>query len=448
MSETLTRRLATLIADTRPDETARGKSRAGVLDYLAVTLPVLLGRVADSGMVCLRRVYDGRDARTRALLLGYAGHALDYDDFHPDFRGHPSTVILPALFALAAEHPTVGAARFLDAYTVGVEAAGRLGLAAGRRHYAMGFHSTGTLGTLAATAAAARLVKADAGATAVMLGIAATQASGLRAQTGSAAKPLHAGLAAQAAVAACQLALAGFSGQPDGIIEDFLAASCGGQQDPDLLTDRWGEPWRIVTPGLEFKPYAACSGTHSAADAARRLRRQWLDSGHTLDALLDRLDHIEVAFPPGGDLAPSVRRPRNGMEARFSLEYVIAAGLLLDDLTLAEFAEGPVNPAISALAQRVSRCPDPLAPPDELDPSARFHQVTLFFHHDAPLRCKVTRRESLSHPVDLSHKLRRCLAGETDATIDAIESLSRLDSPSALSRLGTLLLSALHQPRR
>src|SRR5476651_280712 len=103
MTPTPTRQLARLIVGSCPDAAAREKARSGLLDYLAVTLPVLLGRAPDSGLDRLFEVYNGRDARTRALLLGYAGHALDYDDFHPDFRGHPSTVILPTLFALAAE---------------------------------------------------------------------------------------------------------------------------------------------------------------------------------------------------------------------------------------------------------------------------------------------------------------------------------------------------------
>ncbi len=69
---------------------------------------------------------------------------------------------------------------------------GRLGLAVGSQHYTLGFHNTATLGTIAAAAACARLVHATERQTAVILGIAATQSAGLRAQFGSDVKPLHA----------------------------------------------------------------------------------------------------------------------------------------------------------------------------------------------------------------------------------------------------------------
>ncbi len=443
----ITQQLSTLIHATQPDPISRDKARAGVVDYLAVTLPVLWKKVVDSGFTHLCQVYNGDDARTHALLLGYAGHALDYDDFHPDFRGHPSTVILPVLFALAAGRPAVNHDDFLDACVIGIEMAGRLGLATKQQHYKLGYHTTGTLGTLAATAAAARLMKADPRATAIMLGIAATQASGLRAQSGSAVKPLHAGLAAQAAVSACQLTLAGFNGQQHGVVENFFSASCAGQHDLSLISTNWGHPWRIVTPGLEFKPYASCSGTHSAADAARRLRHQWLNGGGTVNQLIDSLNYIEVAFPPGGDIAPSIRRPGNGIEARFSLEYVIAAALIYDDLTLDIFSEGKLDPRISQLAEKVIRYPDPAAQPDELNPAARFHRVTLVFHDAPPQQCEITRAESLAHPVDLLEKLRRNLADENATTIAEIIQLSQLNTPSSLTQLWHLLHTALYQQR-
>jgi len=137
---TLTAELSHLILSTQPSAEAREKARQGVQDFIAVTWPVLQGHVTDSGLPALRRVYNQNDARSKALLFGYAGHALDFDDFHADFRGHPSTVILPALFALTNE-TTSTAEQFLDAYVIGVEVAGRLGLAAGQQHYTQGFHN-------------------------------------------------------------------------------------------------------------------------------------------------------------------------------------------------------------------------------------------------------------------------------------------------------------------
>lgn len=437
----LTRALAALIVDTLPSADAREKARAGLLDFLAVTLPVTRGDIDDSGLKSLRQVYRANDAQSRALRLGYAGHALDFDDFHADFRGHPSTVILPALLALAAERADIDGDRFLDAYVIGVEAAGRLGLAAGPRHYTLGFHSTATLGTIAAAAACARFVGAGAQDTAVILGIAATQASGLRAQFGSEAKPLHAGLAAQAAVSATLLALSGFHGQADKVLDAFLTACCAGAQQAEKLTAGWGAPWRIVHPGLEFKPWPTCGGTHGAADAARAIRQAWLQRGKNIAGLQQELERVEVSFPPGGDIAASVRQPTNGIEARFSLEYVIAASLLRETLLLADFSQGALDEEIAALAQTVARRPDLTAPPDELNPANRFHQVTIFLRTGETLQKRFTRQQSLAIPFDLAGKVDTCLSHATDTQREEVVALSRLESRDSLPRLTDLLFT-------
>lgn len=437
----LTQALAALIVDTLPSADAREKARVGLLDFLAVTLPVTRGDIDDSGLKSLRQVFRMDDAQSRALRLGYAGHALDFDDFHPDFRGHPSTVILPALLALAAERQDIDGIRFLDAYVIGVEAAGRLGLAAGSQHYTLGFHSTATLGTIAAAAACARLVGADEQDTAVILGIAATQAAGLRAQFGSEVKPLHAGLAAQTAVSATLLAIAGFHGQADKVLDAFLAACFANAQQTPMLTAGWGAPWRIVHPGLEFKPWPTCGGTHAAADAARAIRREWLQRGKSVAALKQEVERIDVAFPPGGDIAASVRQPTTGIEARFSLEYVIAASLLRETLLLSDFSQGPLDPEISALARTVIRCPDVTAPPDEHNPAARFHLVTIFLRNGERLQKRFTRQQSLAIPFDLAGKVRTCLSRATDAQREDIVMLSRLESRDSLSRLTDLLFT-------
>ncbi|MCU5773608.1 MmgE/PrpD family protein [Erwiniaceae bacterium BAC15a-03b] len=431
----LAQQLATLIVSTRPAEEARARARSGLLDFIAVTLPVVSGEIADSGLRSLRQVYRHHDSQTQALLLGYAGHALDFDDFHADFRGHPGTVILPALLALAAQQAAISGDDFLDAYVTGVEVAGRLGLAAGPQHYILGFHNTATLGVIAAAAASARLLDASTEQTAVILGLAATQASGLRAQFGSAVKPLHAGLAAQAAVSATLLTLAGFDGQPQQVLESFLHAYCAGQQQPQKLTASWGEPWRIVAPGLEFKPYPTCSGTHSAADAARQLRTAWLQQGNSIAALAAAIQRIDIAFPPGGDIAAFIRHPQNGVEARFSLEYVVAIALLRDNLRVGDFAEGPLDAEIAALAEKVVRCPDKSAPPDELNPGQRFHQVTLWLSSGERLQQRVTRQQSLAIPLDLTNKLRSCLPNRSESQLQQIVTRSQLHAADDLPAL-------------
>lgn len=116
--------------------------------------------------------------------------------------------------------------------------------------------------------------------------------------------------------------------------------------------------------------------------------------------MADDIAGITVSFPPGGDTAPFIRKAATGVEARFSLEYVIAAALLEGELKLARFAEGAVDPAIAALADKVTRLADDSTPPDEQDPDARFHKVTLFLRDGSRLTSRVTRRETAAKPTD------------------------------------------------
>ncbi|WP_038902069.1 MmgE/PrpD family protein [Dickeya dadantii] len=436
----ITNQLARLIVASQPDTAVIDLARDGVTDFIACALPVWHGAVADSGLAPLKSVYPGHDSQTRSLLLGYAGHALDFDDFHSGFRGHPGTVILPALLALAGEQPAITEEQFLVAYAIGVETAGRLGLAAGPRHYSQGYHNTATLGAIAAAAAACRLTGATPDQTANALGLAASQAAGLRAQFGSAMKPLHAGLAARAGLSAAQLALAGFHGNHDTVLDAFLAAHGDGQHHSDALITDWGNPWRLVSPGLTFKRYPTCGGTHSAAEAAFILREQWLKRyEQPSDNLPDAVDRVTVTFPPGGDAAPFIRQATTAVEGRFSLEYVIAAALLEGELRLERFTEGPVDPRIAALADKVSRQADPNAPPDEQNPDARFHDVSLWLKDGSRLDASVTWRQTAAAKTDVAAKLRQTLSLLPQLPADKVLSDCQLRTPGSLAALVRLL---------
>jgi 2-methylcitrate dehydratase PrpD len=72
-------------------------------------------------------------------------------------------------------------------------------------HYDRGFHSTGTLGAFGAAAAAGLLLGLDEDQMTVALGLAGTQAAGLKAMFGTMAKPFHAGKAAANGVLAARL---------------------------------------------------------------------------------------------------------------------------------------------------------------------------------------------------------------------------------------------------
>ena len=430
----LTQSLAQTLSSLHPGEPERNNARDGVTDYFACLFPVLHGSVIDSGLDAIFRVYPAEHSvENLALQLGYMSHSLDFDDYHANFRGHPTTVVLSTLLALSKDRGTVSAEGFLDAYIVGVELAGRLGKAIGTRHYSAGVHSTATLGTIAAAGAACRLMALSQADTQVALGLAATQASGLRSQFGSAAKPLHAGLAARSAVNSVLLAQAGFHAQSSGVLESFLQALGFGVEQPQALLSDWGQPWRIVEPGLEFKRYPTCGGTHSAAEAAFVLREQWLAVGQGVCP--DDIERIEVSFPPGADTAPNIIAPENGVEARFSLEYVIADALINGCVALENYSEAAVKPAIASLAARVTRQPDLTAPADELDPDRRFHRVTLWLRDGRTLSHCVTRRTTAAAYTDVQAKLQRSLSALPAPQAQSIINDARLPDAVALHRL-------------
>ena len=438
---TLSQDFARRIADARPleDAAAVQAAREGVLDFLAAAFPgpadpawhKLRGVLPQGGGTARVMGQPGTaDAASAALLNGYAGHALDFDDVHSSVRGHPGTVLLPALFALADSLPSTTALDLLDAYIVGVEAMARLGLALGSKHYETGFHNTATLGPLGAAAACARLLKLDAAATENALGLAATQAGGLRLQFGSEAKPLHAGLAARAGLFAAQLAQAGLQGAP-GVLEapiGFLDAYGFGAADAQRALADWGAPWQIVTPGLYFKPYACCTATHYAADAALALRAE-----HQLRA--NDIAAVRVVFPPAGDTPLTVTDPATGLEGRFSVEYVLAAALVDGALGLSLFDERPAREDLRAFGRRVSRAYDEDAPRASTDPKTRFSTVQVTLHDGRQYTQQV---QGLSRAKDLAAKFADTTQQQPEALRAVPALVGRMHSRDDLIQLTAL----------
>src|SRR6185436_778200 len=153
-------------------------------------------------------------AETAALVNGTFGHALDYDDVLSMMPAHPSAVILAAVLA-DLDGERVSGTRLIEAYALGVEVGGKIGLGITTGHYQRGFHATGTLALFSALAALAKLHRLDVATARQAFGIAGSMASGLRRNFGTMTKPLHTGLAARSAVTAFRLATSGFTAAPD-----------------------------------------------------------------------------------------------------------------------------------------------------------------------------------------------------------------------------------------
>lgn len=253
-------------------------------------------------------------ARQAAFVNGVAGHALDYDDVNLAMRVHPTTVILPGVLALAEARGLSGRA-VIEAFVAGYEAAGMIGALISAGHYARGFHATGTLGAFGAAAACARLLGLDEAATARALGLAGSQAAGLKAQFGTMAKPMHAGRAAEAGLTAALWAEAGVTARED-ILEHprgFIATQTDGLPPQGLQWTGYALDENL------FKHHAACFGTHGTLEAIGALRRQGLRP--------EEVRTIRLKVHRGADAMCNIPEPRTGLEAKFSLRFNAALAL-------------------------------------------------------------------------------------------------------------------------
>ena len=361
MSETgLTHVLASKAAGLDYDNLpppARELVRQCVLDYLGVAVAgasdglvrLLLDEMNEAGGAPKASVI-GHELRlpalSAALVNGAAAHALDYDDVNMAMPGHPSVAILPALLALAELRHSSGHA-VATAFVAGYETTCRIGAALQPGHYNLGFHSTGKIGSFGAAAACARLLGLDAETTAIALGIAGTQAAGLKSQFGTMCKPFHAGKAAQCGLLAARHAARGFSSRTD-IVECVQGFAL--THGPDFApAAALAEP----EGGLHlfanlFKYHAACYLTHAPIECARRLRED-----HRLEP--DAIAGITLRLDASCERVCNIPAPSDGLQSKFSLRQTVAMALAgVDTASLGAYsAENARDPRLVGLRERV-----------------------------------------------------------------------------------------------
>ena len=328
LTAALAQRAAELDYDDLPTP-IRELARQCVLDYLGCAIAgagdplvrMLLDEMMEGGGAAQASVighHERLPALAAALVNGAAGHALDYDDVNLAMPGHPSVAILPGLLALAELKGSSGQ-EVITAFVAGYEIACRIGMALQPGHYALGFHSTATVGSFGAAVACARLLGLGAEATATALGIAGTQAAGLKSQFGTMCKPFHAGKAAGNGLLAARLAARGFSSRADLLeCEQGFAATHGPDFSPEAA---------LVTPekGYHlfanlFKYHAACYMTHAPIECAREVRRADGRSPEKIGAITLRLD-------AGCDRICNIAAPVDGRQSKFSLRQTVAMAL-------------------------------------------------------------------------------------------------------------------------
>jgi 2-methylcitrate dehydratase PrpD len=358
----LTRQAANFVAAINPGALPLqcvNAARIGFLDCVGVMIagahepaPRIVARMVPTSTSndAALEIPSGRQlsAPDAALVNGVAAHVLDYDDVA--LAGHPSAVLVPAILAEGWTLDASGA-DVIAAYVAGYELWALLEEMEPGQLHDRGFHPTALLGTLATAAACARLHGLNAERTAHAVAIAASMAAGLVANFGTMTKSFHAGRAAQSGVLAARLAKEGFTASPDvlehrtGFMRAFSPSGTPRVDGGDLGL---GSNWRMPTHGLNVKRYPTCYCTHRAIDAM-------IDLAKAHDLKPDAVAEIRVRTGATQMLMLRNATPRTALEAKFSMQFAMAAALVARRVGLSELTDEFVRrPEIAANLGKVT----------------------------------------------------------------------------------------------
>ena len=450
----LTERVAQFVHATHYEDLPADVVRLGkkaILDCLGLALA---GSISDGSMILRRHIArlqcagglsavfgtgGQAPARFAALANGMAMHSDEFDDTHNPSRIHPSAAVVAALFA-AAEAAERSGRDVLTAFNVGVEVSCKISIATAGGHYQRGYHSTGSVGVFGATAAVCNVQRLPVETIHAALGIAGSEAAGLRENFGTMTKPLHAGRAAESAVDAAELAAMGFTATPT-ILEGPLGffQACAGACDPDVLLNTLGNPWTIAVPGIAVKPFPSGRLTHPAMCGLDDIMTE-----HAISPSQVACIGVRTNRQLPGNL--TYHRPVTGLQGKFSMEFCLAAILLLRKAGLSEFTDEVVNhPDIQDAIRKIDyTCyDDEEAAAKNYPLLATFLEVVLKDGRRFEARVDVARG---SPPISMTEeqvadKFRQCAAyagwpaERSERIVDATLNLEKLAHISALSGL-------------
>jgi aconitate decarboxylase len=371
-TEAITEKLADCIAavrfETLPPE-AISMAKVVTLDGIANMLAgsqeplgkILTRYVSSMGGIPAATVI-GTATKTSPPMAAFANaafcHSMDYEAmWWPPT--HPTSPVLPSILALA-EHEGISGKRLVEALVVGFEVQGRLNLSVEwiQEPYSY-FHPPGSLGMIGSAAACAKLLGLDAWTTRMAMGIAASRASGLWANTGSMTKSQHSANSARSGVEAVILAREGYTSN-ENIIENpkggFAQLVLRGNADLPVIVKDFGNPYRMVNPGLTIKKYPAQTTTHWGIDAALELKSRGSFSPNEI-----RNVTVTVGHPNWSAHWP---RPRSGLEGKFSIHYTVAIALLDGEFSIDSFTdERRFSPDVETMLEKITVLEDEKIPP-------------------------------------------------------------------------------------
>ncbi|WP_101842610.1 MmgE/PrpD family protein [Halobacillus sp. Marseille-P3879] len=301
----------------------------GAAEHSSIDMLVELSNdLSSSGEATIFGRREKSDISTAALVMGTASHIFDYDDTHLDTIHHPSGPVAPVVVALG-EHLEASGEEALKAFILGCEAELRISNAVYPSHYKLGWHITSSTGVFGAAIAAGVLLGLDDDELSNAMGIAGTQAFGLRASFGTMAKPLHPGKAAQTGLLSALLAQKGFTGS-----QEILEAKRGfanvlaPEHELEKVNFNWGEDWELLKN--TFKPYACGIVLHPSIDACIYFKER---------ISFEELKSIQLTVNPYVLELTGNRNPKTGLEGKFSIYFAAAAAFIYGEAGFKQFTD-------------------------------------------------------------------------------------------------------------
>jgi 2-methylcitrate dehydratase PrpD len=297
-----------------------------------------------------------------ARILGTAGHAHDWDDSQVSIDPahvyglltHPTIPPLSSALVMAQKVSGIDGKAFMLAFLTGFEVECKISEWMLPQHYVRGMHSSGTVGTFGAYAAAAKLLDLRGDKLRSGFGIAASFAAGIRCNFGTMTKPLHVGRAAENGVTAALLAAEGFTADPDALDGPWgFYAVQGGGVSAEKTSQGFGKVWTIIEPGVSIKPYPCGVLTHPTIDLMLKLV-----TDH--DIKPDDIDRVKVYA--GTNILNPIRYPiaANHLQAKFSLPAALAMIALTRKAGKREFSDDFVGSApMQEVQKRITTELDP-----------------------------------------------------------------------------------------
>ena len=320
------------------------RAKNSLLDYLAVTCAGAAFQkekldkyfaFAQPEEGKFRAIGTGKDLALKeaVFLNGLNGHALDFDDGTNSGIIHLGSPIFSLLLPLAQRYGKT-VEEVLKATIVGYEASYTMAVSIQPGHKAMGYHATGTCGTLGATLAAAYMLGFTEEERFQAFASACVAASGMLKvlDDGSELKPYNVAKTSLLSLTALQLAKAGFKGHADPLGGRGFLKMMTGKEDVELKPVMLNGTYAIMKSYT--KPYASCRYTHPAVEAAIRLRDKVKPCDveeievRTYDLAVSGHDHTDI---PGS------------YSAKMSIPYATAVGLIYGKAGLQEFTEEKVK---------------------------------------------------------------------------------------------------------